>query len=146
MKDNKKKKKRNPNMCGVAKSVRFFEGEEGDCSDGASSRGSSPIKGSSKTGTGSKGFKGSKSTATKSPSKNGNPTKTSSKNGTPVKARSQKSPSPTKKAPLQGQPQRQTQQQTSGPKLIQYPIADDGQNGSSAQPQGNISMEISWKE
>ncbi|KAF4807321.1 hypothetical protein CGCSCA5_v013471 [Colletotrichum siamense] len=141
MKDNKKKKKRNPNMCGVAKSVRFFEDEEGDCSDGASSRGSSPAKGSSKTAS----SKGSKSMATKSPSKNGTPTKASSKSGTPVKARSQKSPSPTKKAPLKSQPQSQTRQQISGPELIQYPVTNDGQNGSFAQPYDNISMEISWK-
>ncbi|KAE9566735.1 hypothetical protein CGCF415_v013816 [Colletotrichum fructicola] len=142
MKDNKKKKKRNPNMCGVAKSVRFFEDEEGDCSDGASSRGSSPVKGSSKTTSGSKG---SKSMATKSPSKNGTPTKASSKSGTPVKARSQKSPSPTKKAPLKSQPQSQTRQQVSGPELIQYPVTNDGQNGSFTQPHDNLSMEISWK-
>ncbi|KAF0320880.1 hypothetical protein K4K61_009884 [Colletotrichum sp. SAR11_59] len=140
--NNKRKKKRNPNMCGVAKSVRFFEDEEGDCSDGASSRGSSSVKGSSKTASGSKG---SKSMATKSASKNGTPTKASSKSGTLVKARSQKSPSPTKKAPMQGQLQSQTQQQISGPKLIQYPVADDCQNGSFAQPHDNISMEISWK-
>ncbi|KAI8259460.1 hypothetical protein K4K53_003292 [Colletotrichum sp. SAR 10_77] len=141
MKDNKKKKKRNPNMCGVAKSVRFFEDEEGDYSDGPSSRGSSPVKGSSKTAS----SKGSKSIATKSPSKNGTPTKASSKSGTPVKARSQKSPSPTKKAPLKSQPQSQTRQQISGPELIQYPVTNDGQNGSFAQPHDNISMEISWK-
>ncbi|KAI8186726.1 Transcription initiation factor TFIID subunit 12 [Colletotrichum sp. SAR 10_86] len=99
-------------------------------------------KGSSKTASGSKG---SKSMATKSPSKNGTPTKASSKSGTPVKARSQKSPSPTKKAPLKSQPQSQTRQQISGPELIQYPVLNDGQNSSFAQPHDNISMEISWK-
>ncbi|KAF9872757.1 putative transcription initiation factor TFIID subunit A [Colletotrichum karsti] len=146
------KKKRASVKRGVAKSVRFFEGEESGNSDGGASRATTPVPGFSQSVTPVKGSskaapaKGSSVTSTpvKGSSKAAATAKGSSRTSTPAKSRQTASGS------LQGFGSgfgsSGANSPAKGPAMIQYPTPEEWNENSSDNQHYPDQIEINWKK